>query len=148
MGFFVVLLNKELLSAEAARLLGRLFGIEAAFVAELLPGAFSQLYYEIRLLQQAKAPRSKDPAALFFVELCVYPHGHLQAIYDSNLAFARAFSQESQLPVIIGVEDRPDPYCWLLLEGDVRYEVDEWPEDEEAVAITVTAENKTRLPSH
>jgi hypothetical protein len=148
MRFFVLLLNKELPPAAIASLLGRLFGIEAASVAELLSNASSQLHYEIRLLEQAKKPWSEAPTAIFFVELCVYPHGHLQAIYDSDQAFARAFSRESQLLVIFSGEDPPDPYTWLLLEGDVLYEVDECPEYVDTVAITVTPENTKRLSPH
>ncbi|MBF9235958.1 hypothetical protein I2I05_00980 [Hymenobacter sp. BT683] len=147
MGFFVLLLNKELSPARVASLLGRLFAIEAASVAELLSTASSQLYYEIRLLQQDTVPRSDDPAAIFFVELCIYPHGQLQALYDSDQAVARAFSHESQLPVIVGAQNKLDPYRWLLFEAEQVYEVDEWPEDEETAAITVTRENKTRRPS-
>jgi hypothetical protein len=142
----VLRLNRELPPAEITGLLGHLFAIEAASVAELLSGASSQLYYEFRSLQQAQVPRSNEPSACFFVELCVYPHGQLATIYDSNLAFARVFSKESHLPIIVYDERRPleeqSPYRWLLTEEGVDYEVVEEPEDEEAIAITVTAENK------
>ena len=111
----------------------------------LLSDSSSELYYEFRILPRAKTPRSDNPASCFFVELCVYPHGQLAAVYDSELAFARAFTRESQLPVIIFDQDKRDPYCWLLLEREAYYEVAEWPEDEETVAITVTDENKKKL---
>ncbi len=68
MGFFVLLLNKELLAAESTRLLGRLFALDPASVADVRSEATKELYYEVRLLQRAKTPRSADPAAVFFVE--------------------------------------------------------------------------------
>ena len=142
MDFFVLVLNKELPPARVASLLGRLFAIEATAVAELLSGASSELYYEITLLKRAKVPRSDNPEAVFFVELCVYPHGHLATVYENNQAFAGAFARESQLPVLLYAGH----YRCLLLEEVTMYEVDEWPEDEETIAITVTPENKKQVP--
>jgi len=142
MSFYALFLNRELPATRVKTLLARLFGIEADAVLPLLSGSTSELYYELRLLGRAKTPRSKDPAACFFVELCVYPHGPLATVNDSERAFARAFSQESQLPVIVSAHDRLDPYRWLLFEAETVWEVDEWPEDEQTVAITVTPANK------
>ena len=143
MDFFVLVLNCELPPERVVVLLGRLFAIEVRSVGELLSDTVSELYYELRSLPQAKTPRSQDPAAVFFVELCVYPHGQLAAVYESNQAFAYAFARESELPVLLYA----GPYRCLLLEEAAVYEVDEWPEDEQTVAITVTPENKKLLPS-
>jgi hypothetical protein len=77
------------------------------------------------------------------VELCFYLPGQLAAVYESNRALACAFAQESALPVLLCA----GPYRCLLFEEAAGYEVDEWPEDEQTVAITVTPENKKLLPS-
>lgn len=81
------------------------------------------------------------------MELSVYPHGRLAAVYTSELAFAHAFSRRSQLPVLVSPLNARDPYDWRLVDAERVYAVDEWPEDEATVAITVTAANKKQLPA-
>lgn len=146
MGFYVLLLKEKLPPAEVASLLGRLFAIDAGTVAEVASVTPGELYYELRLLRQAVAPRDKVPGASFFVELSVYPHGHATR-YQSEWAFAQQFSQLSQRPVLVSAQNKQDPYRWLLLDNHACYQVEEWPEEEHTAAITVTAENTIRLES-
>ncbi|WP_044000384.1 hypothetical protein [Hymenobacter swuensis] len=141
-----LLLNCELPITRIQTLLGRLFAIDAGKVMDVLSVSSTELYYDLHLLAQSKTPRSAALASSFFVELGVYPHGQLEAIYDSQEAFARAFSRESQLPVLVSGDNMPDPYTWLLFEAELVYEVKEWPEDEETQAITVFPANKKLLP--
>jgi hypothetical protein len=148
MGFFALLLNRELAPAAVASALGRLFALDAASVAEVTSGSSSPLYYDLHVLEPAKAPRNVDPAALFDVHLCVYPHPSLSAVFESERAFALAFSREVQLPVLVDDSDAGNPFRFLLFEEDAVHEVDECHEDGEYTAITVNLANKKPLPPH
>jgi hypothetical protein len=144
---YVLLLDQELSEAHISTLLGYLFGIDPHEVGTILAEEPRQVNFDTRSLQRTLSPRQGAELTVFFFELCIFPHGiQMQGKYENEQAFARAFSTESQLPILLNNER--SPYSWLLVEAGVNYEVMECPEDEEVVAITVTAENKVRLPSH
>jgi hypothetical protein len=144
---YVLLLDQELSEAHISTLLGSLFGIEPHEVNTILTEGLRQVNFDTRSLDRTPFPRQGEEFTVFFFELCVFPHGiQMQRKYENEQAFARAFSKESHLPILLN--DERSPYSWLLLEAGVDYEVTEDPEDEEVVAITVTTENKVRLPSH
>jgi hypothetical protein len=144
---YVLLLDQELTDAHISTLLGSLFGIEPQEVDTILAEGPCQVNFDTRSLQRTPSPRQGEEFTVFFFELCIFPHEiQMQSKYENEQAFARAFSTESRLPILLN--DERSPYSWLLVEAGVDYEVTECPEDEEVVAITVTAENKLRLPSH
>lgn len=136
---YVLLLNQELPNTNISALLGSLFGIEPYEVATILAEEPRQVNFDTQSLERSSFPREEAEASSFFFELCVFPHGRqMQSRYENEHAFATALSQASQLPVLI----QESPYHWLLLAGDKRYDVSEWPEDEHTQAVTVTQESK------
>lgn len=142
---YVLLLDQKLSDAHISTLLGSLFGIEPQEVDTILTEGLRQVNFDTRSLERTPFPRQGEEVTVFFFELCVFPHG-MQSKYENEQTFARAFSKESHLPILLN--DERSPYSWFLLEAGVDYEVTEDPEDDEVVAITVTAENKVRLSSH
>lgn len=64
MGFFVLLLNQEPSPARVAELLGHLFALDDADVADVCADVSRELYYEMRLLPRATVPkvRTRPPA--------------------------------------------------------------------------------------